>query len=433
MTTKMAYFKAATDLDNHHVLDWVISVFSLTQGPGQEAYPLMVSCDQLGYYYTDQQGALIKIEDAKPGEPLFDYREVIDLPAGMIANLTQDVQTTYGEWLSNLLLLVYPFGSKVAYMNTPMGVGAIEKIMLKNFMNDPVPPETHKAGEFYVSEYIKLSKAVFYMNSLSQLFTIGATRKTITPPPGLKEFKHQMLQKYAGKLGDAVAVSNMEQEIIEFDAKWREGDVGNRFLNVNQNKLVNVSRKRRFLIYGGETGADENSSKVNLLTTSLYDGWDMEQFPAMCTTSRLGSYSRGAETMLGGVEVKWLLRASSNLSVSKEDCGATIGIPTAVTENNIKRLVGFSILYTGKKIDITEESDAGAYLGKLVMVRSPMYCKAGKTDYCNVCVGKRLAATPNALSAAVAACGQTFLMVSLAAAHSRSLSTKKMNLATDLL
>ena len=80
------------------------------------------------------------------------------------------------------------------------------------------------------------------------------------------------------------------------------------------------------------------------ITKSLAEGWDITKFPEMMDGSRAGSYSRGAETMLGGEQVKWLLRTSSNMRITQKDCGSRLGYRMQVTPTTIKQLVGFSIV-----------------------------------------------------------------------------------------
>lgn len=431
MTTKIEFFKLATDANAHYELDWVVSIFTLTRGEAPTQYPYAVSSDATGYYYTDPEGQKVKIEDAVVGSPIFSYRdEIITLQPGMVKNLNKEVQTTYGEWLSNLYFMVYPFGDKIDYIAGPIRVGMIEKIMAKNFCNDPANPADKKRDEFYVSEYKRFSRAVFFVNSLSQIFSVGDTVKTILPPPGGRELREKLLEENKDMLHDAVTISKIEKALIAHDAEWRKGDPGERFMITK--KLTEVARKRTTLIYGAETGADENANRLKLIDKPLIEGWDIEKFPDMCTTSRLGSYSRGAETMMGGVETKWLQRAAGNLSVTVDDCGTTLGIPTTPTAERADKLLGMTLLVQGKNVKIKAVEDVAPYLGKLVMTRSPMYCKAQMPDRCKICVGDRLASTPYALGSAVSAYGSTFLAISLAAAHSKGISVETLDIKSDL-
>ena len=141
--------------------------------------------------------------------------------------------------------------------------------------------------------------------------------------------------------------------------------------------------------------------------------------------SRAGSYSRGAETMLGGEQVKWLLRTSSNMRITQKDCGSRLGYRMQVTPTTIKQLVGFSIVTQEGYETITSQSQAESYLGQYVTRRTPMYCKLSKTDYCEICCGMNLSANPTALSMAVSEYGSVFMTIMMKKMHVSDLSVQK--------
>jgi hypothetical protein len=147
----------------------------------------------------------------------------------------------------------------------------------------------------------------------------------------------------------------------------------------------------------------------------------------MNNTLRAGSFNRGAQTVLGGVAVKGLLRASANLNVAGEDCGSRVGIVADITKDNLSRFVGLSVILKEGTEVMKQEEDVGRYLGKRIMVRSPMYCKLDKTDYCKICLGERLANNPEGLSIAVSEYGSIFLSIFMKGAHSKALQIAKMD------
>jgi hypothetical protein len=140
------------------------------------------------------------------------------------------------------------------------------------------------------------------------------------------------------------------------------------------------------------------------------------------------SYDRGAETQLGGEAVKWLYRASSNVNIIDTDCGARLGLAISVNEYNKNKLVGMNVITQTSTKLVKDANEAGQYLGKRLMVRSPMYCKLSKTDYCKVCVGERLGANPNSGATAVSRLGSVFLALSLKKFHAVGLSLERATL-----
>ena len=66
------------------------------------------------------------------------------------------------------------------------------------------------------------------------------------------------------------------------------------------------------------------------------------------------------------------------------------------------------------------------------MVRSPMYCTLGQTDFCKVCVGVNLAANPTGLSVAISEYGSTILSMFMSASHGKELALAKLNINTSI-
>ena len=95
--------------------------------------------------------------------------------------------------------------------------------------------------------------------------------------------------------------------------------------------------------------------------------------------------------------------------------------------DNLDWFVGHSIVHNNKLVFISSEDDIKPYIGKEVIVRSPMFCKLPKTDYCQVCAGKKLSANPEAASMAVSDYGSAFLGLFMAAMHGKELAVAKMN------
>lgn len=407
-------------------LEWVISAFSISQET-DTAYAYKIKTDPTGHYYLDPNTLkdYIKIEDAIAGIPLFNAKETLDISSEDIVNLNENITTTYGNLLANYILLVYPFGTKIPYVNKKLSLSDIEKQILPKFTSNPPKGQERDSNLVYVSDYIALGNAVVYCCSFSQLFTWGLTEKIVIPPDWVKEEKAKLLEKYKGRLHEAAVVAIIDAELVRMYKDYIKDDPGANFL-INK-KSTDIVAKKKYLIAGGEMGLSEDTVNVALVENSLEEGWDINKFPEMLNSLRAGSYNRGAQTVMGGVAMKGLLRASANLNVTVDDCGSRLGIVADIDKDNLDRFVGLSvILKEGTKIMHAKE-DVGAYLGKRILVRSPMYCKLDKTDYCKICLGERLANNPEGLSIAVSEYGSIFLYIFMSAAHSKALQLAKMN------
>lgn len=438
---KADLFKAAMRAGNYRLRDWVISAFALTQDDPkaweQNPYDYRLVKQGNRYFYLQPQAegseapfALVPVDgDYDPARPLFNAWETIDLQPNDCTNLAQACKSTYGNLLFNWLVLAYPFGAKIPYQNQRTSPGKVESLIIDRLADDPkegeaVPELPPEKMPIYVSEYLKCTDSASFASGFSQLWVPGDTEKTMTAPPGLKEYKAQLYKEYEGRLHDPAVVAEIDKKLVAFDAAYLKGDRGGEgFLITNKSK--EIVRKKLFLQLGAEPGLEDKVA-VDLIQNSLSEGWDLNKFPEMNNTQRAGSFNRGAQTMLGGESVKWLLRASSNLRVAKEDCGTKLGVPHDFSKEDIKTFRGFSVVTANGHEPLTEENE-GKYLGKQVMIRSPMFCNLMLSDYCAVCVGPRLALNPTALSAAITAIGSNMMLIFMSAAHSSGLQVAEMD------
>jgi len=428
---KRDYFIAAMKAGCYKYLDWATGAFCLTKDTNAASHPLKLIVEPTTYQFKDNTtNSIMAIEDAVIGQPLFSVSERLDITPEDIPNLDSPITTTYGNLLVNYIILVHPFGRKIKYINDKVSISKIHELILPILKDTPENNEERSPEYIYIDEYIKFADNVFFLTGFSQVCTWAATRKIMLPPPGAAEYKAKLFREYAGKLNQASAIAEIDAKLIAYDKQYLKGDPGLNFLI--SKKSIEVNRKKKFLMIGGETGLDGNSITIDLVKNSLDEGWDIKDFPVMNDSLRIKSYSRGAETMLGGVEVKWLLRASSNINITEEDCKSNLGRPSLVQETNFKKLKGFSIVTKEGSRKIVSDEDAASYIGRRVMVRSPMYCKLTGTDYCSTCIGERLSINKDGLSISVSQYGSSFLNMMLKSAHSSTLSLAKMNYRTAL-
>ena len=438
---KHDYFMAACAAEEYRRSAWVISVFAvLREDPDKwktDNYPYRIVQLPTGHWFVNPENReeLLPIEGGVKGEPLFAPGEKVHLKAHAVSNLHKDAEVTYGNLLVNFAGVIYPFGDKVEYQLGEITARGMESIIIKRLKDTPMeltgPENQNKQRDpkfIYVDEYLKFCDAMFHLGGLATLFVPAGSKKAMTVDPDVIKLREKLIAENKDRLHDPAVIAKIDAELVAHDKAWIKGDEAEHFLL--SGKAYNIVRKKLFLQMGAEMGLDETQN-VDYIPQSLNEGWDISKFPAMNNALRAGSFNRGAQTMLGGESVKWLLRASSNMMVTKDDCGSKLG-NLFVIDKHTENWVGFSMVSDAGLTKITDEN-VGEYLGKQVMLRSPMYCKLPKTDFCKVCVGDRLAANPTALSAAVAAYGSAFLALFMAAAHAKALLLAKLDYRTAII
>lgn len=411
---------------------FIYSAFAITkEAPDdwkKDPYPYRIVCTPTGYFFvnpTNTQELLI-IEDGVANTPLFNVKEPITITAEDIPNATGSIETTYGRLLFNYTALAYPFGKKIPYINEQVTPSKVEELIIKRLKDNPEKDSDRNEQDIYIDEYLKFTDAMFYMVSFTQLCVPAFTPKSIITPVGINEYKKKLLEENKDKLSDPSTIAKIDAALVEYDKKWLEGDESEGFLISNKSRKV--VRKKLYGMVGAEQGL-EDKMEMDLVPNSLAEGWDINKFPEMSNIMRAGSFKRGAETQLGGVSVKWFFRATSNCNVTVDDCGSKLGMDFLITENTLYKTIGFTEV--GKSERITEET-AKQYVGKIVKLRSPMYCKLDKTDYCKTCVGERLANNPTALSVAITEYGSVMMAASMSAVHGKVLSLAKINYKEDI-
>lgn len=425
-------FIAAMKLHCWKKLAWTISAFALVdQSPPEVAeYPFQLFHDNTGHYTWDGE-QIVKIDDADPAQPLYHMLDEVEIGQGDIPNNGEKLITTYGNLLFNWLVMVYAFGEKLPYQQDKVEPNHIAKLILKNLVDQWEPDGTggtEPGSPIYVSELVRYKEAMFFLTGFATFCVWSATKKVLLPPPGIKQYRDKLLAENEGHLHELATIAEIGKKLVAYDAEWLKDDPGGDNF-VTPGKPRNIIRAKKFLMHGAETGFDENGIYGTLIPNSLHEGWDLTKFPEMNNSLRAGSFSRGSQTMLGGVQVKLLRRATANLIVTVDDCGSKVGSPIVMSHHLAKKYVGFTLIDTDQKnqVKLNSEEDAEPYLGQVMYLRNPMYCKLDFTDYCKTCVGDRLAANPTGLSAAVSEMGSAFLSIFMSKMHGKALKTAQVN------
>ncbi len=428
---KTEYLKLALANKLYEKKAWVISAFSIVKEDAEkyksDSYYGRLVMQPWGFSFIGLNGELEKIDDSISNKPLFTFQDRFTIDSSWFPNVTSPTETVMGNILLNVIAIVPCFGSKMKFRTGKVSVSMIEEEIAKNLKDTPITESDRKNEHYYVDEYVKFCNSLQYITSFSQLSSYASTLKSISSPPGIKEFKAQLLKKYEGKLTDPVELTKFEAELLQFDDAFLKDDPGyKKFLS---GKTVDTSRKKLYLNIGAD--ASFNSGlKVTAISNSLEEGWptdNPEEFTAMLNGLRIGSFARGSETVKGGVSAKILLRAANNYKLLDKDCGTKLGIRRTYNENNISHLVGRYILSGTKSILISNIEEAKPYINKPLIVRSPMYCKLDGDNICRICSGESLYTLPNGIAISLTDISGTILAASLKQMHGKKLSTKHLD------
>lgn len=433
---RLDYFLAAIKDKAYTRTDWIRSVFCIVQEDPEAykkdpyAYRLIQRRD--GYFFLDPNNNLepTKLTDADITKELLSPADVLDVPLGILPNTPKAIKTTtIGNVLFNAIVVAHPFKDKIDFLEGQISIKKLDAIIADRLVDDlpegTIPPADTK--DIYVHEYLKYTTSIRLINEIADFFVPAASEKTMTPPPGIKEYRKKLVEENKDRLNDPAVLAEIDAKLQEYDrAYYQDDDDAMGFVPTQKSEV----RRKLFLTVGAQAGFGDGI-KVEHVEKSLSEGTDIDKMPVLFSGSRAGSFNRGHQTMMGGAKFKELIRAASNSKILDEDCGTNIGAMTLITKDNAKLFLKRYYLENGKTVHITEEN-IDSLIGKTINLRSPRYCKAEHTDYCRYCVGDDLALQPKAVATAVADIGSAFLTLFLKKMHVSGLATAKLDLPSSL-
>lgn len=416
---------------------WIISAFAVTRESDRQREKVFVGKlirEPFAFFYLDENLEKQPIEDKLDmSAALFRASDRVTITKAKLPFLQEDsIECSIGRLMLNLWVVDAPFAGRMPFINKPFEPKHVEEIIAPVLQSTLKEGESKEAGKYYVDELRKFSKAVGFVETLSSMFVNSVTRAAMLPAPGRKEFKKEVLKKYEGKLRDPIQMAHFQKELADFDnAYLKENDAAYGIFTAG--KVVNA-RNKTFMTQGGESNEFIDQLDTTPIIKSLDEGIDMspEQFTASANTIRYGSYSRGAETVNGGVAAKALQNALDTSRIVDGDCGTKLGIYHHYTDKNYHEAVGRTLFINSKPTLIKTKEEAKSLVGNVFLVRSPQYCSLsdGLSDAktCRVCAGEQLAIYPTGQIIPAMEVSSGIMTDSLKKMHSTAIKTKTMNL-----
>ena len=357
------------------------------------------------------------------GDAPFDTTDSFVLPKGRYYN-KENVTTTVGRYIFNLVTLTERTGPHVGYINFPVngsGMGKIEAKMSDLLMNDIISVEDY-------SNWIDRLQWLGF--SISDYVSPPLTTDLLVLPEKVKKRKQELLSKESNVEAlnnkDIITASKIEKELLDMSKEELKDlpdmdiyDSGSRGSFGNNYKITAVSR--------GVVPCVSHPERVNISMASLDEGIPPEERYIYADVLTNASASRSLMTRNGGYEAKKLAAAFQGIVFDKKgsDCGTRLTVPLLVTEGNKKLLTDRYIMVNNRTTLLTS-SNIDEYVGKTVSLRSPMYCRNPK--YCSKCTGElyhKLGIENVGLIANVI--GTSMTTLSMKAFHNATVKLKEIN------
>ena len=324
------------------------------------------------------------IANTSEREAPFDPTDSFTLPKDKLYN-DKSLKTTIGRYIFNLATLTERTGPHVGYINFPIdksGMRKVEGKMSELLMNDII-----SVDDF--SDWIDRLQWLGF--SISDYVNPPLTTKMLMLPDNVKERKNMLLSKEENRKAlqddkSVILAGKIEKDLLDMAKDELKDlpdmdiyDSGSRGSFGNNYKMTAVSR--------GVVASVSNPDEINISMASLDDGIPPEERYIYADVLTNASYSRAILTRNGGYEAKKLAAAFQGIVFDEKgsDCGTKLTVKLLITESNKKLLTDRYIMENGRA-KLIDSSNIDDYVGKLVNLRSPMYCRNGK--YCSKCTGE---------------------------------------------
>lgn len=407
--------------------DWVISAFSVVRKRpfiADATYPFQLLYDPADpdtvFFANPVDDKLVatRIVDMPMDRPPYIANQEVIVQPNEIPMITEVTDTTYGIILGNMFLLYYPFGNKFKFVNGEIPENIGDRIA--DILTDNVKPgEVELPDRIYVREFIRFGAGCDMLAAFDKLFTFSGSNKLLTVDPSVLKLRDELVEQYKDQLHDTRIQAMIEDKVVAADKASFKGDPAEKFLV--SGKSFNPTRKKQLIMIGGSAGfGGSEGGTSSFIPTSLRDGWKIEDIPVHANEARAGSFFRGKETAAGGTDVIVATRMGMNTRISEEYCGSTNGLPTEITQEDIKKYLGLSVVNKDKPILLTKDN-IESYVGKLVELHSPTYCVTQGDAYCATCVGVTWSRLRDGMNNVLSNIGDVFMYDRMKRMHGKSL------------
>lgn len=369
----------------------------------------------------DASGKVIRVEPA-----LFRSDEWINVKKGQLQCVKEDIKTTAGRYLFNLITIEAAFGGKYAFINKTLRDADTEALHDK-LCDDLL------MGKISGAEFGKFQNRFIWLNNFTEIFVPGVSDMLMVLPPEIKKELDRLVDENQEAIanGDTTTyINNVEKPILEFARKWyiEHNTPGwTMYAKGGKPKFSNVF-KNMYLAVGPIL--DLTTGKYKISTSSFSEGIPPEENYLYANQGVFGAYNRAVNTQQGGYKTKLFAVGFQHQQVVEDDCGTNKTIGLDVTAKNVK-IIKWKYIKDPESPDgwtcVTPDT-MNKYIGKHVEYRTPMYCATPGDGYCWRCMGdlyRRMGLKNVGLASQKLT--STFLNKSLKAFHDSSMKTSKID------
>ena len=308
----------------------------------------------------------------------FSPQDKFKLPANTLYNKT-DIDTTIGRYITNLFLLA-PFNGRIEYINEPFTSGRLDELedQLSQLLLDKIIP---------IEQMIDYLNRVQWFGYVSTDFIVpGLSLEIILPNKVVMKRKEELIKKNKKAIdaGDPIIATQMEEELLKLAKEQLKDDPSMDLYTSGSGHKFGTHYKNFSIMKGAMK--DNATGKYHVSTSMYTDGVTKDDYHLFGDAIVFAAYSRAVGTQKGGYITKQMFAAFQSVVLGPKgsDCHCKKTLDIILTKDNYK-LFTYRYIVEGGKLVKLDNDNIKSYIGKLVHLRSPLYCQSDQL--CNICSG----------------------------------------------
>lgn len=311
--------------------------------------------------------------------PKFDTTHHVILKAGEYINL-KELDTTVGSILFNKLFVEgkieaaipnHFFDGEVTGKTFKKFVGYIEKAL----MEETIKVEPDLLEFLYAYE--------FYSMKLVTIFSPSYTQRMFQLDKSVVKERERLLKER--KSDDVTELVSIEDQLVAYAKDQLKGDPGMTLYDSGARGKFEEGYKTMSLMVGPIK--NESTGKFDFIPRGYLDGLKKEDLVAAGNISINSAYPKSVGTEVGGYLTKQFYAVYQSIITDPtiEDCGSKNCLEFVLKKDMVDKFLYQYIKVGDDSYELLTEDNAPKFVGKIVKIRSPMFCAS--PAICHKCMG----------------------------------------------
>jgi len=256
-------------------------------------------------------------------------------------------------------------------------IGSIDNLVGQIYMEN-------KINRKQFNSYIEHRDALGYW--LNGMLAHTISEKMLKPLDKVEKKKAELIKQYEKELseGNIDVMTQISDELVAYAKELLKDDPG-MDLYLSGDLDFGNNYKNNAILKGAVV--NKITDEYDFISSSFMSGIEIKDIPAHANSILASQYPASIATADAGYMGKKLLALLQMMEVDYdiEDCGTKHLVPIKITKTNSKDMLYTYIDNGSGQLIMLDRDNISSYIGKTVMMRSPMTCVTDKI--CSKCAG----------------------------------------------